>query len=385
MNFDLTDEQLEIRSFVRELAHKEWGPACECWEQAGGIPDAVMAQLAELGFMGLAIPEEYGGNPYDPVSTALVIEEMAHVSASLAICVAVHNSVGTWPIVTFGTDEQKRRYLPPMAKGMLGAFCLSEPDAGSDASHLATVAVRDGDHYVLNGAKNWVTNGARAGLFTVLACTDRAKRSHGVSAFLVERDAPGLVLGKKEDKMGLRASDTLALTLEDCRVPADSLLGAEGDGFKIAMTALDGGRIGVGAQALGVAQAAFERAVRYSKVRQAFGSPISDLEAIQWMIADMARRLEAARWLTYHAAWLRGEGLPFSRQAAMAKLYASEAATFVTHRAIQVHGGYGYVREYLVERFYRDARVMEIYEGTSEIQRLVIARSVLKEGVAPMA
>jgi alkylation response protein AidB-like acyl-CoA dehydrogenase len=383
MNFDLSPDQVEVRDFARELAHKEWGPASDSWEKDGAIPDAVMAQAAELGLMGLAVPEAYGGNPYDYVSAALVIEEIAKASASLAICIAVHNSVGSWPIVKYGSEEQKQRYLPQMARGMLGAFCLSEPDAGSDASALVTTAVRDGDGYVLNGAKNWVTNGARAGLFTVYASTDRSKGARGLSAFLVERGTPGLILGKKEDKMGLRASDTLSLTLEDCRVPAANRLGAENDAFKFAMAALDGGRVGVGAQALGVAQAAFEHAVRYSRVRQAFGKPICDLQPVQWMIADMARRVEAARWLVYRAAWMRDQGLPFSRQAAMAKLYASEAATFVTHRAIQVHGGYGYVREYKVERFYRDARVMEIYEGTSEIQRLVIARSVMKDGVTP--
>jgi alkylation response protein AidB-like acyl-CoA dehydrogenase len=384
MNFDLTPEQIEVRDFVREVAQKEWGPAAEQWEKDGAVPGEVLAQAAELGLMGLAVPEAYGGNPYDYVSSALVTEEIARVSASLAICLGVHNSVGTWPLVRFGTEEQKQRFLPRMAKGMLGSFCLSEPDAGSDAAALVTTAVRDGDHYVLNGAKNWVTNGARAGVYLVYASTDRSRGSRGLSAFLVERGTPGLVLGKKEDKMGLRASDTLALTLEDCRVPAENRLGEEHGAYPVAMAALDGGRVGVGAQALGVARSAFELAVKYSRVRQAFGKPICELQPVQWMIADMARRIEAARWLVYRAAWMRDQGLPFTRQAAMAKLYASEAATFVTHRAIQVHGGYGYVREYQVERLYRDARVMEIYEGTSEIQRLVIARSVLKDGVSSM-
>jgi len=384
MNYDFTPEQLEIQRFVRELAQKEWGPAAEKWESDGYIPDAVLQQIAELGFMGLVVPEEYGGNAYDTISMILTIEEIAKVSASLAIAVSVHNSVGAWPILAFGTEGQKKNYLPRMAKGMLGAFSLSEPDAGSDAAGLRATAVRDGDGYVLNGAKNWVTNGAHAGIYTVYASTDRAKGSKGLTAFVIERGTPGLVLGNREDKMGLKASDTLSITLEDCRVPAENRLGEEGHGFKIAMQALDGGRIGVAAQALGVAEAAFEHAVRYSKVRKAFGKSLCELQPVQWMIADMARRVEAARMLTYRAAWLRSEGLPCTREAAMAKLHASETATFVTHRAIQVHGGYGYVRDYKVERFYRDARVMEIYEGASEIQRLVIARSVLKEGVAPL-
>ncbi len=383
MNYDLSPEQLEIQQHIHEIAQREWSLDAEQWEKAGAIPHAVITQIAEMGFMGLVIPEEYGGNAYDTLSLILVIEEIAKVSASLAICVSVHNSVGAWPILAFGTEAQKKKYLPRMAEGMLGAFSLSEPDAGSDVAGLLCTARRDGDHYVLDGAKNWVTNGANAGIFTVYASTDRSKGSKGLTAFIVERDTPGLVLGKKEEKMGLWASDTLSLTLEGVRIPVENRLGEEGAGFKIAMAALDGGRIGVAAQALGVAGAAFDHAVRYSTVRKAFGKKLSEMQPIQWMIADMARRLEASRMLTHRAAWLRSTGQPCARESAMAKLHASEMATFVTHKAIQVHGGYGYVRDYKVERFYRDARVMEIYEGSSEIQRLVIARSLLRDGVAP--
>ena len=383
MNYDYTPEQLEIQAYVREIAEKEWAPEVAKWEAAGAIPAEVIQRMADLGFMGLVVPEEFGGNAYDYVSLILTIEELAKVSASLAIAVSVHNSVGAWPILAYGTDAQKKNYLPRMAKGMLGAFSLSEPEAGSDAAGLLSTAVRDGDHYVLNGSKNWVTNGSHAGIYTVYASMDRSKGHRGLTAFIIERGTPGLILGKKEDKMGLRASDTLSLALQDCRIPVTNRLGEEGQGFKIAMAALDGGRVGVAAQALGVAQAAFTHALKYSKVRKAFGKHLAEMQPIQWMIADMARRIESSRMLTYRAAWLRMTGQPCTREAAMAKLHASEMATFVTHRAIQVHGGYGYVREYEVERYYRDARVMEIYEGSSEIQRLVIARSLLQGGVEP--
>jgi alkylation response protein AidB-like acyl-CoA dehydrogenase len=310
----------------------------------------------------------------------VVIEEIARVSAALAIMIAVHNSVGALPVFRFGTDEQRKRYMPRLVSKELGAFSLSEPGAGSDAGALEASAVRDGDAYVLNGSKNWVTNGVRAGVILVFARTDKAAGNKGLSCFIVERGAKGLVLGKPEDKMGLRGSDTVAFSLEGLRVPVEQRLGAEGDGFKIAMSMLDGGRIGVAAQALGVMRAAFEEAVKYAQQRHAFGGPLSRLQAVQFKLAEMERRIQCSRLLLYKAAWLRDTGKPYTREAAMAKLYASEAATWVTHQAIQVHGGYGYVKEYAVERYYRDARVMEIYEGASEIQRLVIARSLLKDG-----
>jgi alkylation response protein AidB-like acyl-CoA dehydrogenase len=310
-----------------------------------------------------------------------VIEEIARVSAALAIMIAVHNSVGAMPIWRFGSDVQRKRYMPRLVTKELGAFCLTEPGAGSDAAAIEATAERDGDSYVLHGAKNWVTNGAQAGVFLIFAKTDRAAGHRGISAFIVERGTPGLILGKPEDKMGLRGSDTVALTLEDLRVPADQRLGEEGDGFKIAMGMLDAGRIGVAAQALGVMRAAFDDSVRYAQQRRAFGGPLAKLQAVQFKLAEMERRTQCARLLIQRAAWLKDTDQPYSREASMAKLYASEAATWVAHQAIQIHGGYGYVKEYAVERYYRDVRVMEIYEGASEIQRLVIARSLLKDGV----
>jgi alkylation response protein AidB-like acyl-CoA dehydrogenase len=295
--------------------------------------------------------------------------------------IAVHNSVGLLPVYGYATDEQKKRWLPRLVSKEMSAFSLSEPGAGSDAGALEASAVRDGDSYVLNGSKNWVTNGNRAGIYLVFARTDKSHKARGISAFIIERGTPGLVLGRPEDKMGLRGSDTVGLTLENLRVPVANRLGAEGEGFKIALSALDAGRIGVAAQALGVMRAAFEEAVKYAQQREAFGGPLSKIQAIQFKLAEMERRIQCSRLLIRRAAWLRDTDQPFAREAAMAKLYATEAATWVTHQAIQIHGGYGYVKEYAVERYYRDARIMEIYEGSSEIQRLVIARSLLKDGV----
>jgi hypothetical protein len=303
------------------------------------------------------------------------------VSAALAIMISVHNSVGALPILKFGSDEQKRRFLPRLVSKDLVAFSISEPSAGSDAAAIVASATRSDGHYVLNGTKNWVTNGAQAGLYVIFVRTDKEAGHRGISAFIVERGAPGLVVGKPEDKMGLRGSDTVSLALDGLRVPVDQRIGAEGDGFKIALGVLDAGRIGVAAQALGVMGAAFDEAARYVQQRRAFGQPLARIQAIQFKLAEMERRHQSSRLLIQRAAWLRDSGQPFSREAAMAKLWASEAATWVCHQAIQIHGGYGYVKEYAVERYYRDARVMEIYEGTSEIQRLVIARSLLRDGL----
>jgi butyryl-CoA dehydrogenase len=382
MRYDLSDDQVLIRDTVRELCRTEFAPHAERWDREAIVPREAVAKLAEHGFLGMAIPEEWGGVGYDSRTVALVIEEIARVSAALAIMISVHNSVGAVPVLRFGTDEQKRRFLPRLVSKELSAFSISEPDAGSDAGHLHTTAVRKDGHYILNGRKNWVTNGEQAGIYLVFARTNKDNGNKGISAFVVERGAPGLVVGKAEDKMGLRGSDTVSLSMQDLSVPAEQRLGAEGDGFKIALSALDAGRIGVGAQSLGVAVAAFEEAVKYAHQRQAFGQPLAKIQAIQFKLAEMERRIQCARLLIQRAAWLKDAGRPFAREASMAKLYASEAATWVTHQAIQVHGGYGYVKEYPVERYYRDARVMEIYEGTSEIQRLVIARSLLKDGVA---
>ncbi len=382
MNLDLTEEQIQIRDAVRELCRSEFAPHAAAWDAEQGVPHSAIEKLAEQGFLGMAIPEEWGGVGYDARTIVMVLEEIARVSAALAIMIAVHNSVGALPVFSFGNDAQRRRFLPRLVSRELGAFSLSEPAAGSDAGALEATAVRDGDGYLLNGAKNWVTNGINAGVYLIFARTDKAAGNKGISAFIVERGAPGLVIGKPEDKMGLRGSETVALALDHLHVPADQLLGAEGDGFKIAMSMLDAGRIGVAAQALGVMTAAFEEAVKYAQQRRAFGGPIARIQSVQFKLAEMERRVQCARLLLRKAAWLRDTGQPYTRAASMAKLYASEAATWVTHQAIQVHGGYGYVKEYAVERYYRDARVMEIYEGTSEIQRLVIARSVLKDGVA---
>lgn len=380
MNLDLTEDQIVIRDAVRELCQGEFAPHAARWDHDDAIPPSAIAKLAEMGLLGMSIPEEWGGLGYDARTVIMVIEEIARVSAALAIMVAVHNSVGAYPIYAFGTDEQRKRYLPKLTSGSVGAFSLSEPGSGSDASALTTTARLDGDHYVLNGEKNWVTNGRHTWTYLVLARTG-GPGPKGISAFIVENDTPGLMLGKGEDKMGLRGSDTITLSFADARVPVANRLGAEGEGFKIALSMLDSGRIGVGAQALGVMTAAFHEAVRYAQQRQAWGAPIARIQAVQFKLAEMERRIQAARLLLQKAAWLKDSGQDFIRAASMAKLYCTEAATWVTHQAIQVHGGYGYVKEYAVERYYRDARVMEIYEGTSEIQRLVIARSMLKDGV----
>ena len=381
MNLDLSEEQTQIRDAVRELCQREFASEAERWDRQGIVPRAAVAQLAEQGFLGMAIPEEWGGVGYDARAIAIVLEEIARVSAALAIMIAVHNSVGALPVFRFGTDEQRRRFLPRLVSRELASFSLSEPGAGSDAGAIEAVAVRSDGHYLLNGSKNWVTNGEQAGLYLIFARTTREAGNRGISAFIVERGAPGLVVGKPEDKMGLRGSDTVSLSLEDLKVPAEQRLGDEGEGFRIAMSMLDAGRIGVAAQALGVMTAAFDATVRYAQQRRAFGQPIAKIQAIQFKLAEMERRVQCARLLILRAAWLKDAGRPYSREASMAKLYASEAVTWVTHQAIQIHGGYGYVKEYPVERYYRDARVMEIYEGTSEIQRLVIARSLLKDGV----
>ena len=381
MQLDLTEEQGVIQRAVRELCAREFAPHAARWDVEGDVPRSAVERLGENGFLGMTVPEEWGGVGYDSRTITLVIEEIARVSAALAIMISVHNSVGAFPIVRYGTDEQKHRFLPRLVAKELAAFSLSEPGAGSDAGAIQTRAVRDGDHYVLNGSKNWVTSGLRAGVIILFARTSADGGHHALSAFIVERGTPGLTVGKAEDKMGLRGSDTVALALEDARIPADQRLGAEGEGFRIAMALLEGGRLGVAAQALGVLSAAYDEAARYAQQREAFGESLAKIQAIQMKLAEMERRHQCARLLIQRAAWLKDAGRPYRREASMAKLYASEAATWVSHQAIQIHGGYGYVKEYPVERYYRDARVMEIYEGTSEIQRLVIARSLLKDGV----
>ncbi len=379
MQFEYTEDQRLVIEGVREFAQGEIAPRAREMDEQATFAPGILEQMRELGLFGAAIPECYGGTGVDTVTYAGIVEELAQACGGVSIVLSVHTSVAAYALLLHGTEEQRRRFLPRMAAGEIGAFCLSEPGYGSDAGSIKTSAVRDGDHYVLNGQKVFVTNGQIGRFYLVIARTDpEADPPHrGTSAFFVERDTPGLTMGRKEDKMGLRASDTMEVFFEDCRVPAANRLGDEGMGFKIAMHALDSGRIGVGAQALGIATAAFEEARRYAKERQQFGHPLVHFQAIQNKLADMATRLEAARLLVHHAAWLKDQGKPYSRAAAQAKLFASESATWVTHQALQIHGGYGYMKEYPVERYYRDARVTEIYEGTSEMQRLVIARTLL--------
>jgi len=385
MDFRLTEEHAQIRAMVRELCATEFAPHAARWDQEGEYPAAAMAKLAELGFFGLLVPEVHGGVGYDAIAYALVLEELARVSAALSVMISVHNSVCAAPLVKYGTADQQARFLPLLTSGTLGAFSLSEPGAGSDAAALQCSARKDGDHYVLNGTKNWVTNGAHAGVILLFARTGPGERSHGITAFLVTPDLPGFSVGKHEAKMGIRGSITTELALVDCRVPAANRLGAEGEGFGIAMSTLDGGRIGIAAQGLGIAEAAFEEGVRYAKTRETFGKKLHEHQPVAFMIAEMERRVAAARLLLLRASWRRTAGLPHTLDASMAKLYASEAATFCAHRAMQIHGGYGYVKEYPVERYYRDARITEIYEGASEIQRLVIARELIRHAEAAAA
>ncbi len=379
MDFQLTEQQTMFRDMVRDFAAQEIAPIAERMDREADMPADLIDKMRANGFFGLSFPETYGGLGVDTVTYGLVVEELSAASAGVAVMVCVHNSVGSYPLAMFGNEEIKGRILPRMAAGEIASFCVSEANAGSDAVALQTTARRDGEDYVLNGSKMWVTNGARAAFFVVLARTPGTDGYDDVHAFLVERDAPGLSIGKKEDKMGLRCSDTVVLDLDEARVPAANRLGEEGDGFRIAMKALDGGRIGIAFQALGIGRACLESAVRYAGQREAFGKHLWNLDVIRQKIADMATRLHAARLVALHAATLKDAGEPFSKEAAMAKLLATEAAGYAADEAVQIHGGYGYVKEYDVERFYRDVRVTRIYEGASEIQRLVIARHVIKE------
>ena len=383
MPFSLSEEHRLVRDTVREFIAREVSPGAGELDRRSEFPAKAVARLAELGLLGMTIPETYGGAGMDALGAAVAIEEIARGSAALAVTVSVTNSVCAGPIVRFGSEEQRRRYLPRLARGeILGGFSLTEPDSGSDAAHLRARARREGDFYLLSGDKAWVTNVEVGHLFVVLAATDPAKGSKGLTAFLVEKDFPGFAFGKVEDKMGLRSSLTGSLQLQDCRVPVGNRLGEEGQGFKIAMATLDGARIGIGAQAVGIARGALEEAISFARERRAFGEPIVNFQAIQFMLADMATAIEAARLLVHRAARLRDRGeTPYTMEASMAKLFASEMANKVVYQAVQIHGAYGYSREYPVERYYRDVRVTTIYEGTSEIQRLVIARRLL-EGLA---
>jgi len=380
MDFTLTDEQRLLRDTLRDFVTREVSPEAGELDRRSEFPGRAVRRLAEMGLLGMAIPEAYGGAGLDAAGSAIAIEEIARGSAALAVTVSVTNAVCAGPIVRYGTEDQKGRYLPRLARGeILGGFSLTEPDSGSDAAHLRTRAIRDGDFYSLTGEKAWVTNVQVGHLFVVLAATNADQGARGLTAFLVERDFPGFSFAKIEDKMGLRSSLTGGLHLQDCRVPALNRLGEEGQGFKIAMSTLDAARIGIAAQSVGIARGALEEALAFAKQRKAFGQPISQFQAIQFMLADMATSIEAARVLVHRAAQLRDrKDVPFTREASMAKLFASEMVNRVAYQAVQIHGAYGYSREFPVERFARDARVTTIYEGTSEIQRLVIARKLLE-------
>ncbi|CAG9212778.1 acyl-CoA dehydrogenase family protein [Burkholderia vietnamiensis] len=372
-----TEDQRMIRDAARAFATEVLAPNAAQWDHDARLPDTVVAQLGELGLLGMIVPQELGGAYTDYVAYALAMEEIAAGDAACATMMSVHNSVGCGPILGFGTPAQKDRWLAEMAAGrVIGAFCLTEPHAGSEAHNLRTRAELHDGHWVLNGAKQFVTNGQRAGVAIVFAMTDPDAGKRGISAFLVPTDTPGFIVGRPEKKMGIRASDTCPITLENCTLPADALLGNRGEGLKIALSNLEGGRIGIAAQALGIARAAFDKARRYAGERVQFGKPIAEHQAIQQKLADMATQINAARLLVHHAAKLRTAGLPCLSEASQAKLFASEMAERVCSDAIQIHGGYGYLADYEVERHYRDARITQIYEGTSEVQRMVIARQL---------
>jgi alkylation response protein AidB-like acyl-CoA dehydrogenase len=380
MDFSLNSDQKILRDTVRQFMETEMRPVLRAYEREEKFPAAELRKLGELGCCGMLIPEEWGGAGMDTLSYVVMLEEVARVCASTAVTLSVTNSVVAVPLWRHGTDEQKKKYLRRLASGeILGSFCLTEPQAGSDAAAIQTRAVRDGDFYVLNGTKSWVSSGAHTGVYIVFAKTDPSAGAKGVTAFLVEPTFPGFRVARYEDKMGLRISKSAEISLSDCRVPAANRIGEEGQGLKIALGALDGGRVGIAAQSVGLAQGAFEAAVKYAKQRRAFGKTIGEFQAIQWMLADMHTEIEAARGLLYYAAWLRDQGSQSrGSQASRAKLYASEMANRVCAKAVQIHGSQGYSRESDVERYYRDARVLTIYEGTSEMQRTVIARELLK-------
>ena len=380
MRLDLTDEQQMIQSMAREFAESEIKPIAEEIDRDGRFPHETVKRMGELGLLGIAVPEAWGGSGADTVSYVVALVEIARHCASHAVVMSVNNSLFCDPVLKFGSDAQRERFLRPFAAGhQIGCFALTEPQAGSDARNQHTLATRDGDHYVLNGRKAFVTNGREAAAALVFAQTDRALGHRGIAAFLIEKGTPGFLVPKTEDKLGLRASDTAEFVFEDCRVPVANRLGREGQGFGIALSALDAGRIGIAAQAVGIGEGAWARAVAYARERRAFGVPIGQHQMVQWMLADMTTAIEGARLLTLRAATLKDRGQPFGPAAAMAKLFAAETAMKVTTDAVQVHGGYGFIREYQVERHFRDAKITQIYEGTSQIQKLVIARAVLGE------
>jgi butyryl-CoA dehydrogenase len=378
MAYELTEEQRMIQAMVREFAREVLLPTAAERDITKEFPADNIRQMGELGLMGMNVPPEFNGAGADTVSYSVALQEIAYACASTAVVMSVHNSVACGPIYLFGSDYQKEHYLKPLAVGeKIGSFALTEPGAGSDPAGQKSRAVRDGDSYVINGTKMFITSGKNSDLTVVTAYTDKGQKHRGISAFIVEKGTPGFSVGKEEDKMGLRASDTVELFLDDCRVPEENLLGTEGDGFVIAMASLDGGRIGIASQSVGLSQACLDAAVSYAKERVQFNKPISQFQGIRWMIADMATEIEAARLMTFNAAAMRDRGENFSAAASMAKVFASEMANRIAYQALQIHGGYGYIKEFPVERYYRDARVFTIYEGTSEIQRKVIANHVI--------
>lgn len=379
MNFQLTEEHLAVQEAAREFAKTELLSGVIDRDTEAKFPLEQIQKMGKLGFMGMMVDPKYNGGGMDTISYVLAMEELSKIDASASVSMSVNNSLVCWGLEKYGTEAQKQKYLTRLATGeILGAFCLSEPEAGSDATSQRTSADLAGDHYLLNGTKNWITNGSTASVYLVIAQTDASKGHKGISVFIVEKGWDGFVIGKKEDKLGIRGSDTHSLMFTDVKVPVENRIGDEGFGFTFAMETLNGGRIGIAAQALGIASGAYELALAYSKERKAFGKPISQHQAIQFKLADMATQIEAARLLVYKAAWLKDQGLDYAHASAMAKLYASEVAMNVTVEAVQVHGGYGYVKEYHVERLMRDAKITQIYEGTSEIQRIVISRGILK-------
>jgi alkylation response protein AidB-like acyl-CoA dehydrogenase len=379
MNFQLTETHVMIRDTARKFALDELAPSVIERDEKEEFPVEAVKKMGELGFMGMMVSEQYGGAGLDTVAYVIALEEIGKIDASACVIMSVNNSLVTWGLETYGSEEQKQKYLIDLASGRkLGAFALSEPEAGSDATNQRTTAQRDGEFYVINGTKNFITNGAHADVVLVMASTDRSKGARGVSAFIVERGTPGFSVAKKERKMGIRSSDTVSLAFQDCRVPAANRIGEEGFGMKFALKTLDGGRIGIATQGLAIAEASLDASIKYSKERKAFDRPIAELQAIQFKLAEMATNIEAARHLILHAATLKDLKQPYAPMAAMAKLFASKIAVECALEAVQIHGGYGYMREYHVERYLRDSKITEIYEGTSEIQKIVISRALLQ-------
>jgi len=380
MNFDFTDEQKMIQESAKDFAENEIAPTAVERDKNAEFPTEIVKKLGELGFMGMMVSPDYGGAGMDTISYVLAMIEISKIDASVGVIMSVNNSLVCWGLESYGSDYIKKKYLVPLAQGeMLGAFALSEPEAGSDATKQKTIADKDGDFYVVNGIKNWISNGLSADYHLVMATTDKEKGHKGISTLLIEKGTEGFGHGVKEDKLGIRSSDTCSLTFENCKVPVENLVWEEGKGFNFAMNTLNGGRIGIASQAIGIAEASLDAAIKYSRERKAFGQTISNFQGIQFMISDMAVKIDAAKMLTLKAAAFKDAGKPFFKEAAMAKLYSSKIAVECALDAIQIHGGYGYVREYLVERYLRDAKITEIYEGTSEIQKIVIARSLLKD------